>query len=44
MFDGRIEHGAESPSKEARYIDRKSIVLRGDEIRLLDEKQRYANC
>jgi len=43
MFDGRLPHGAESPSKDARYIDRKSIVLRGDEVRLLDGNQRYAN-
>ena len=34
MFDGRIPHGADAPSPKARYIDRKSVVLRGDEIRL----------
>ena len=43
MFDGRIPHGAEAPSENARYIDRRSIVIRGDEISLLSEEQRYAN-
>lgn len=43
MFDGRIPHGAEAPSYDAQYIDRRSIVIRGDEIQLLDSEQRYAN-
>lgn len=43
MFDGRISHGAEAPSTKANYIDRRSIVLRGDEVRLLDKQERYAN-
>lgn len=43
MFDGRIPHGAEGPDERAQYIDRRSIVIRGDEIELLDSEQRYAN-
>ena len=43
MFDGRIPHGAEAPHKNAKYLDRRSIVLRGDEIEVLDEKRRYAH-
>tara|TARA_Y100000593_G_scaffold12786_1_gene23695 strand:+ start:32134 stop:32850 length:717 start_codon:yes stop_codon:yes gene_type:complete len=43
MFDGRIQHGAEAPCETARYIDRKSIVIRGDEIELVSESERYAN-
>lgn len=44
MFDGRIPHGAEAPSSSASYIDRRSIVLRGDEVRLSDKKEDfYAN-
>ena len=42
MFDGRIQHGAEAPSEDARYIDRRSIVVRGDEIELLNREDRYA--
>ena len=42
MFDGRIQHGAEAPSEDARYIDRRSIVIRGDEIELLNKEDRYA--
>ena len=43
MFDGRVQHGAEAPSDKAQYIDRKSIVIRGDEVQLLDKEARYAN-
>ena len=42
MFDGRLPHGAEAPHESARYIDRKSIVIRGDEIVLKDERDKYA--
>lgn len=34
MFDGRIPHGADAPNERARYQDRRSIVLRGDEVEL----------
>ena len=34
MFDGRIPHGADAPNERARYADRRSIVLRGDEVEL----------
>ncbi len=34
MFDGRICHGADGPNKRARYADRKSVVLRGDEVEI----------
>ena len=34
MFDGRIPHGADAPHDRARYADRRSLVVRGDEIRL----------
>lgn len=34
MFDGRIPHGADAPNDNARYMDRKSLVVRGDEVRL----------
>ena len=44
MFDGRIPHGADAPHPSARYIDRRSLVLRGDEVRLVDEEEFfYAN-
>lgn len=43
MFDGRIHHGAEAPHENAKYIDRRSVVIRGDEVETLDEKGRYAN-
>lgn len=39
MFDGRIPHGADAPSPQARYIDRRSLVLRGDEVRLVDQSE-----
>ncbi len=39
MFDGRIPHGADAPSPSARYIDRRSLVLRGDEVRLVDQSE-----
>lgn len=39
MFDGRIPHGADAPTSSARYIDRRSLVLRGDEVRLVDEEE-----
>ena len=35
LFDGRTSHGAEAPNPSAKYIDRRSIVLRGTEIRLV---------
>ena len=35
MFDGRIPHGADAPNENARYMDRRSVVLRGDEVCLL---------
>jgi len=41
IFDGRIPHGAEAPHPKARYIDRRSIVLRGDEVRLVDTEEFY---
>lgn len=39
IFDGRIPHGADAPSPSARYIDRRSLVLRGDEVRLVEEEE-----
>ena len=44
VFDGRIPHGADAPTPEARYIDRKSIVIRGDEIRLVEDKEWFKQC
>lgn len=44
VFDGRIPHGADAPTHEARYIDRKSIVIRGDEIRLVEDKEWFKQC
>ena len=41
IFDGRIPHGADAPSERARYADRCSIVLRGDEIELVDSEEFY---
>ena len=35
MFDGRIPHGADAPNQSARYMDRKSLVVRGDEVELV---------
>jgi len=32
IFDGRIPHGADAPTAKARYMDRRSLVIRGDEI------------
>lgn len=40
MFDGRIPHGADAPNENARYIDRRSLVIRGDEVRLVKDKNR----
>lgn len=44
IFDGRIPHGADAPTPEARYIDRKSIVIRGDEIRLVKDEEFFKQC
>jgi hypothetical protein len=44
VFDGRIPHGADAPTEEARYIDRKSIVIRGDEIRLVEDDYWFRQC
>jgi len=41
MFDGRIPHGADAPTPRARYMDRKSIVLRGDEVSLTHDGENY---
>ena len=41
IFDGRIPHGADAPTKRARYADRCSIVLRGDEIELVDSEELF---
>jgi hypothetical protein len=41
MFDGRIPHGADAPNSKARYMDRRSIVLRGDEVQLVDEEEMF---
>ena len=41
IFDGRIPHGADAPTERARYADRCSIVLRGDEIELVDSEELY---
>jgi hypothetical protein len=41
IFDGRIPHGADAPHPRARYADRKSIVLRGDEVELVDKEEFY---
>lgn len=40
LFDGRIPHGAEAPRPNARYVDRRSLVLRGDEIRLVPKNEK----
>lgn len=42
MFDGRIPHGADAPNSKARYMDRRSIVLRGDEVQLVDEEEMFS--
>jgi len=41
IFDGRIPHQACSPNTNSGYSDRRSIVIRGDEIRTLDKQERY---
>ena len=41
MFDGRIPHGADAPDSSARYMDRRSLVIRGDEVRLEEEGENY---
>ena len=41
MFDGRIPHGADAPKDKDRYASRCSIVLRGDEIELVDKEEFY---
>ena len=41
MFDGRIPHGADAPNPSARYMDRRSLVVRGDEVRLTDTEENY---
>jgi hypothetical protein len=37
IFDGRIPHGADAPNESARYMDRKSLVIRGDEVELVKD-------
>jgi hypothetical protein len=44
VFDGRIPHGADAPDEKARYMDRKSIVIRGDEIRLVEQREFFKQC
>jgi hypothetical protein len=41
MFDGRIPHGADAPEPSSRYMDRRSLVIRGDEVRLEEEGENY---
>ncbi len=41
MFDGRLPHGADAPNPSARYIDRRSVVVRGDEVRLLENDKEF---
>ena len=41
MFDGRIPHGADAPNPSARYMDRRSLVVRGDEVRLTHTEENY---
>ena len=41
IFDGRIPHQADGPTPNAKYIDRRSTVIRGDEIRLLNKEEIY---
>ena len=41
MVDGRIPHGADAPDPSARYMDRRSLVIRGDEVRLEEEGENY---
>ena len=42
MFDGRIPHGADAPTPKAKYVDRRSIVLRGDEVQLIDSEEMFS--
>ena len=42
LFDGRIPHGADAPNESARYMDRRSIVIRGDEVKLTDRRTKYS--
>jgi hypothetical protein len=37
IFDGRIPHGADAPNPSARYMDRRSIVIRGDKVKLCQQ-------
>ncbi len=41
MFEGRIPHGADAPAPSARFMDRRSLVIRGDDVRLEDEGENY---
>ena len=44
MLDGRTPHGADARDPKAKYIDRRSLVIRGDEVRIPDPKEYfYAN-
>jgi len=44
MFDGRIPHGADAPNENAKYMDRRSLVIRGDEVRLIKDKKEFYNA
>lgn len=44
MFDGRIPHGADAPNENAKYMDRRSLVIRGDECRLILDEREYKNA
>ena len=41
IFDGRIPHGADAPNESARYMDRKSLVIRGDEVELVKDSNLF---
>lgn len=41
IFDGRVPHQADSPNSNAKWVDRKSLVVRGEEIIILDEEERF---
>ena len=41
LFDGRTPHGAEAPTAAAKYVDRRSLVHRGTEIRFADKEDTY---
>ena len=41
MFDGRIPHGADAPKANAHYMDRRSVVVRGDEVRLVNNEEMF---